>query len=31
MSVTNELLHGKLPIQMYALGVQSGTTHGWNT
>ena len=27
---TNELLHNKLPIQMYALGAQSGTTyHSW--
>ena len=32
MSVTNELLHGKIPMQMYALGAQSGTTvlyHSW--
>ena len=31
-SVTNELLHGKFPMQMYALGAQSGTTvlyHSW--
>ena len=26
MSVTNELLLGKFPMQMYALGAQSGTT-----
>ena len=32
MSVTNELSHGKLPMQMYALGAQSGTNelyHSW--
>ena len=32
MSVTNELLHSKIPMQMYALGAQSGTTvlyHSW--
>ena len=32
MSVTNELLHGKIPMQMYALGAKSGTTvlyHSW--
>ena len=31
-SVTNELLHSKIPMQMYALGAQSGTTvlyHSW--
>ena len=26
MSVTNELLCSKIPMQMYALGAQSGTT-----
>ena len=32
MSVTNELLHGKLPMQTYSLGAQSGTNemyHSW--
>ena len=32
MSVTNELLHGKLPMQTYTLGAQSGTNelyHSW--
>ena len=32
MSVTNELLHSKLAMQMYALGAQSGTNelyHSW--
>ena len=32
MSETNELLQSKIPMQMYALGAQSGTTvlhHSW--
>ena len=32
MSGTNDLYHGKLPMQMYALGAQSGTYdlyHSW--
>ena len=31
MSVTNELLHSKLPMQMYALRAQSGTNELYNS